>query len=160
MSTGALTVGAFLAGVFLAAGVAGFFGAGFSFFAIGVAVTFFGAAGVFSFVATTVATTAATGATFSFLATGVAFFFFAGALSADTIAGATTGITIAVTIGAGALGAGADFEAVTTFDKALAAGLFLPESLESYCFFTGADVTSGVTANGLAIAASANFLAL
>jgi hypothetical protein len=158
VSTGALTEDAFFAGVFLAAGVAGFFGAGFSFFAIGVAVTFFGAAGVFSFATAT----AATGVAFSFFATGVAFVFFAGALTDDTIAGATTGITVGTTIGAGALGAGADLGAVTTFGKAFAAGLFLPESFESFCYFTVADATAVVTVDGLTefAAASANFLAL
>ena len=109
----------FYAGVFLAAGVAGFFGAVFSFFVIGVALTFFGA---FALVA---------GVAFSFLGTGVAFVFFAGAL-ADNTTGVATGIAVGATIGAGALGAGAgracgagsDLGAVTTFEVALAAGLF------------------------------------
>jgi hypothetical protein len=113
---------AFYAGVFLAAGVAAFFGAGFSFFAIGVESTFFGATGAFALVA---------GVAFSFLATGVAFVFFVGAL-ADNTTGVATGIAVEATIRAGALGAGAggacgagsDLDAVTTFELALAAGLF------------------------------------
>lgn len=112
----------FYAGVFLAAGVAGFFGAGFSFFAIGVELTFFGTTAAFAFVA---------GVAFSFLGTGVAFVFFAGAL-ADKTTGVATGIAVEATIRAGALGAGAggacgagsDLDAVTTFEVALAAGLF------------------------------------
>ena len=81
----------------MAAGVAGFFGAVFSFFVIGVALTFFGATGAFALVA---------GVAFSFLGTGVAFVFFAGAL-ADNTTGVATGIAVGATIGAGALGAGA-----------------------------------------------------
>ena len=77
----------FYAGVFLAAGVAGFFGAGFSFFAIGVELTFFGTTAAFAFVA---------GVAFSFLGTGVAFVFFAGAL-ADKTTGVATGIAVEAT---------------------------------------------------------------
>jgi len=146
VSAAGLTVVAFCAGVFLAAGVEAFLKAFVTLVAILISLTFFAAAGAFSLVAAG----AATGAGFSFLATGVGFFFF-GAAYADYGAGVVTGITVGVTIGAGAFGAGPGGS--TTFGLSLAAGLFLPASLVSFGFFTVVDST--VAVYGLAVFAAA-----